>query len=493
MKILFAASEMYPLIKTGGLADVAWSLPRALAREGNDVHVVLPAYHELLKKVTDFRIVGWLAVPGVEKMHKARIMEVRDKGFDAAIWLVDIPELFCRLGNPYSTPEGYDWPDNAERFASFSRAVAALAVDEAGIGWSADVVHSNDWQTGLVSAFLSLHKHNVVKVFTIHNLAYGGHYSHEEFNRLKLPWEWWSHEALEFYNGFSMLKGGIIFSDQITTVSPTYAQEICTPEFGYGFEGLLRSRQHKLSGILNGIDTEEWDPASDPLIPHHYQASQPDAVVIKRKNRQALLRELGAPARQQRIASPVLGFIGRLVEQKGIDLLLHAIPALLDNTNARFVILGSGQADYEQRLATLSARHPDRVYTYIGYSEQIAHKIEAGSDLFLMPSRFEPCGLNQMYSLRYGTPPVVHRTGGLADTVTHATEESIKAGEGTGFVFEEQHPQALIDAVTYALSLRGRHKLWRQLVDNAMRQQHDWAESARHYLKLYRQELSLKA
>ena len=487
MKVLFTASEMYPLIKTGGLADVAYSLPRALAAAGAEVKVVLPAYHELLKKVESFRIVGWLQIPGVEQNHKARIIEIQDDDFDVPIWLVDIPQLFCRPGNPYSSPEGYDWPDNAERYASFSRAVAALAVDEAGAGWTADVVHSNDWQTGLVPAFLSTQKRALTKVFTIHNLAYGGHYSHEEFNQLKLPWDWWSHEAMEFYNGFSMLKAGIVFSDHVTTVSPAYAREICTPEYGYGFEGLLRSRQHKLTGILNGIDTDEWNPADDAHIPHHYDAGQPDVMASKRKNRQALLKALGANSKQQRNAAPLLGFVGRLVEQKGIDLLLHAIPNLLQTTNARFVILGSGQTDYEQRLITFADKYPERIYTHIGYSEELAHLVEAGADLFLMPSRFEPCGLNQMYSLRYGTPPVVHKTGGLADTVTHASEETIKDGSGNGFVFEDQHPDALTNTVKYALTLRGRHKLWKMLVSNAMAEQHDWSESARQYLKLYEQ------
>ncbi len=487
MKVLFTASEMYPLIKTGGLADVAYSLPRALAQAGADVKIVLPAYHELLKKVESFRIIGWLQIEGVSQAHKARIIEVQDSGYDVPIWLVDIPQLFCRPGNPYSSPEGYDWPDNAERYASFSRAVAALAIDAAGTGWAADVVHSNDWQTGLVPAFLSQEKRALTKIFTIHNLAYGGHYSHEEFNQLKLPWEWWSHEAMEFYNGFSMLKAGIVFSDHVTTVSPTYAREICTPEYGYGFEGLLRSRQHKLTGILNGIDTDDWDPSSDPHIPVHYSAGQKDVVASKRKNRQALLKALGANSRQQRNAAPVLGFIGRLVEQKGIDLLLHAIPRLLKETNARFVVLGSGQSDYEQRLAALAEQSPDRVYLHIGYSEALAHLVEAGADLFLMPSRFEPCGLNQMYSLRYGTPPVVHQTGGLADTVSHATEQTILEGSGNGFVFEDQHPDALVNAIVEALALRSRQKLWKQLVNNAMQEENDWSGSARQYLELYKQ------
>ncbi len=487
MKVLFTASEMYPLIKTGGLADVAWSLPQALAEEGADVRIVLPAYQEIMKQITRFQIVGWLKLPGVEGEYTARVLEVQDESLPVSIWLIDIPPLFCRPGNPYSNPEGFDWSDNAERYAVFSRAVAALAVDRASIGWVPDVVHCNDWQTGLVPAFLSLENSPVIKIFTIHNLAYGGHYSHDEFMSLKLPSEWWSHEALEFYNGFSMLKAGIVFSDHVTTVSPTYAREICTPEFGYGFEGLLHSREHKLTGILNGIDMDQWNPATDPFLAQNYNSADDDLMLAKRANRQALLKEFGANSKQSRSAAPVLGFIGRLVEQKGVDLLLKVIPGLLANTRARFVILGSGQPDYEQRLQQLAELHPDRVFLYLGYSEQLAHRVEAGSDLFLMPSRFEPCGLNQLYSLRYGTPPVVHSTGGLADTVVHASADALRLGTATGFVFTQQSADALYDVIDYALSLRRRPKVWKKLVQNAMLQRFDWHDSAQQYLDLYQQ------
>ena len=491
MNVLFAASEMYPLIKTGGLADVAWSLPQALAEEGADVRIVLPAYQEIMKQITKFQIVGWLKLPGVEREYTARVLEINDTSLPVKVWLIDIPLLFCRPGNPYSDPEGFDWPDNAERYAVFSRAVAALAVDRASIGWVPDVVHCNDWQTGLVPAFLSLESSPVIKIFTIHNLAYGGHYSHDEFVSLKLPSEWWSHELLEFYNGFSMLKAGIVFSDHVTTVSPTYAGEICTPKFGYGFEGLLHSREHKLTGILNGIDMDQWNPASDPYLAQNYDSAGDKLMVAKRANRQALLKELGANSKQSRSAAPVLGFIGRLVEQKGVDLLLKVIPKLLANTRARFVILGSGQPDYEKRLQRLAELHPERVFLYLGYSEALAHRIEAGSDLFLMPSRFEPCGLNQLYSLRYGTPPVVHSTGGLADTVVHASAEALRLGTATGFVFTQQNADALYDVIDYALSLRRRPKVWKQLVQNSMSQRFDWHDSAQQYLDLYQQYQSI--
>jgi starch synthase len=487
MKVLFTSSEMYPLIKTGGLADVSWSLPQALAANGADVRIVLPAYLDIMKQIKTFRIAGWLELLGVNRHYDARVIEVQDETLPVNLWLIDIPELYCRAGNPYLDPDGYDWPDNAERFTVFSRAVAGLAVDHANTGWTPDVVHSNDWQTGLVAAFLSLQSSPVIKIFTIHNLAYGGHYSHDEFMALKLPSEWWSHESLEFYSGFSMLKAGIVFSDHVTTVSPTYAKEICTADFGYGFEGLLHSRQHKLTGILNGIDSDKWNPATDSSLAANYSPGQDDILEAKRKNRQALLKAFGANLKQSRSAAPVLGFIGRLVEQKGVDLLLQVIPRLLANTTARFVVLGSGQADYEQRLQQLSELHADRVFLHLGYSEPLAHQIEAGSDLFLMPSRFEPCGLNQLYSLRYGTPPVVHKTGGLADTVVHASAEALHQGTATGFVFTRQHADALYDAIDYALSLRRRPKVWKKLVQNAMHQHFDWQDSAQQYLDLYQQ------
>ncbi len=482
MNVLFAASEAYPLVKTGGLGDVAYSLPKALHARGADIRLILPGYHDLLRQLDAMRIAGWLEVRGSERTLGVRVLETRHPAYPFPLWIVDCPPLFDRPGNPYVAENGRDWPDNAERFAVFARTVALLAQDAAGLGWRADVVHSHDWQTGLVPAFLADLAMPPRTVFTIHNLAYGGYFPHADFVRLQLPAHWWSPEGVEFHGGLSMLKSGIVYADAITTVSPTYAEEICTPEFGYGLDGLLRSRRHKLTGILNGIDTEAWNPATDPHLPAHYSKTriQPG----KRRNKRALLERF-QPVDDTLLDAPLLGTVGRLVEQKGIDWILAAMPVLLAESDARFVLLGSGQALYEQKLQRLAQQHPDRIMVEIGYDEELAHRIEAGADLFLMPSRFEPCGLNQMYSLRYGTPPVVFRTGGLADTVVDADAPHCADGTATGFVFDQPEVSGFLHAIRRALDLYRQPKAWRRLQQAGMRQNFDWSESAGHYLSLY--------
>jgi starch synthase len=307
---------------------------------------------------------------------------------------------------------------------------------------------------------------------------------HSDFVRLQLPSHWWSHEGVEFHGGFSMLKAGIVYADAVTTVSPTYAAEICTPEFGYGLDGLLLSRQYKLHGILNGIDTAIWNPSTDPLLPAHYSAGRINPG--KRRNKQALLARFLPQVDDAALGAPLLGLVGRLVEQKGIDWVLAAMPKLLAETDVRFVMLGSGQVVYEQRLARLAKQHPSRVFVEIGYDESLAHQIEAGADLFLMPSRFEPCGLNQMYSLRYGTLPVVYKTGGLADTVVDANgEANLASASANGFVFDRPDVAAFLDAVRRALAVYRQPPQWRKLQQTGMRQSFDWSESAAHYLTLY--------
>ena len=298
MNVLFTASETYPLLKTGGLGDVVYSLPHALSELGLDVRVLLPGYRDILSQVSDIEIIGWLTVQGANRTHDVRVVSASHPGFDLRLWIIDCATLYDRPGNPYLHPDGYDWPDNAERFAVFSRAAAMLAMDVLESGWRADVVHSHDWQTGLVSAFLSLEAHPPRTVFTIHNLAYGGHFSQTEFMNLKLPGHWWSGEGVEFYGGFSMLKAGLVYSDAITTVSPTYAAEICTPAFGYGMEGILQANSHKLSGILNGVDYATWDPAHDPFLAGRYDAAD---LTGKRSPIAAGRRALGTvPAEERR-------------------------------------------------------------------------------------------------------------------------------------------------------------------------------------------------
>lgn len=483
-KILFVASEAYPLVKTGGLGDVVHSLPHALQARGADVRLMLPGYRALLSQLSGLHILGWIEVRGADGPVSVRILEARHHEFAFPLWIADCPQLFDRPGNPYAGPDGQDWPDNAERFAVFARAAAELARDVLDLGWQPAVVHAHDWQTGLVPAFLAGQPLRPKTVFTIHNLAYGGYFSHGDFVRLHLPSQWWSVDGAEFHGGFSMLKAGIVYADAVTTVSPTYAEEIRTPEFGYGLDGLLRAVGPKLSGILNGIDTTVWNPSTDAHLPAHYSAAriQPG----KRRNKQALLERFLGHASTAAMQAPLIGSVGRLVEQKGVDWMLAAMPTLLAESDVRFVILGSGQASYEQKLRRLAQQHPERVMIRLGYEEALAHSIEAGADMFLMPSRFEPCGLNQMYSLRYGTPPIVFRTGGLADTVVDASTAALEDGSATGFVFDAPYVEALLDAIRRALDLYRQPARWRRLQQAGMRASFGWAESADRYLALYR-------
>jgi len=484
-KILFVASEAYPLVKTGGLGDVAYSLPHALHDRGADIRLVLPGYRALLRQLEQVRILGWLDVRGAEGIVSARILETRHPDFAFPLWIVDCPPLFDRAGNPYVNASGLDWPDNAERFTVFARVAALLAQDALDIGWQPNVVHTHDWQTGLVAAFLADQPLRPKTIFTIHNLAYGGHFSHTDFVRLQLPGPWWSSEGVEFHGGFSMLKAGIVYADAVTTVSPTYAAEICTPEFGYGLDGLLLSLQHKLHGILNGIDTRLWNPSTDPHLPAHYSMSR--ILPGKRRNKQALLERFLPQADDASMQAPLLGLIGRLVEQKGIDWVLAAIPVLLAETDARFVLLGSGQTLYEQKLMRLARQYPNRVFVEIGYDEPLAHLIEAGADMFMMPSRFEPCGLNQMYSLRYGTPPIVYKTGGLADTVIDANAATLEDSSANGFMFDRPDVADFVAAIRRAIDLYHQPSQWRRLQQTGMRQSFEWSDSADHYLALYTQ------
>lgn len=483
LKILFAASEAYPLMKTGGLGDVAYSLPHAVAACGQEVRLLLPGYRDLLRQLDQARILGWLEVRGMGGNVSVRVLETWHADFAFPLWIADCPALFDRPGNPYLAAPGQDWPDNAERFSVFARVAAMLSEDALGLDWRPDAVHANDWQTGLVPAFLAELLVRPKTVFTIHNLAYGGHFSHGDFVRLQLPGHWWSPEGVEFHGGFSMLKAGIVFADAVVTVSPTYAEEIRTPAFGCGLDGLLSSRAHKLFGILNGIDTRVWDPASDPFLAGRYSMSRINPG--KRRNKQALLARFLPEAGADAVQAPLLGLVGRMVEQKGIDWVLAAIPLLLAETDARFVVLGSGEPGMEQKFARLAKQHPERVLLQIGYDEPLAHLIEAGADLFLMPSRFEPCGLNQMYSLRYGTPPVVFRTGGLADTVVDATPEALAAGRATGFVFDTPTVEAFVDAIRRGLELMRKPAAWRRLQQTGMARRFGWDDSAAQYLALY--------
>ncbi|NMT63620.1 glycogen synthase GlgA [Marinobacter orientalis] len=472
-RVLFATSEVYPLVKTGGLADVSASLPEALCRLNYDVHILLPGYPDAIKaaraagsrRKCRFRI----------GQYEVSLWRTRLPGTAVTLWLVDCPPLFDRPGNPYQNEKGQDWWDNAHRFELFAKVGAMMATGEVGLNWRPDLVHCNDWQTGLIPVFLEHCPQRPGTVFTIHNLAYQGLFSHETFRALGLPDSLWHWDQLEFHGQLSFIKGGLVFSDRITTVSPGYAREIQTPEFGNGLDGLLRHRQSRLTGILNGIDTRVWNPEDDPELAFHYG---PGHLKNKAQCQAHLQRELGLEVN----GGPLLGFIGRLVGQKGVDWLIEVMPELLER-GCQFVLLGSGEAGYHETLMELARQWPGQMSLTIGYDEGLSHRITAGCDMFLMPSRFEPCGLNQMYSLRYGTVPVVHAVGGLSDTVQDPEEAGlIKAN---GFRFSEASAQALLAAVTRALGYFRSRKQWRRLQENGMAADYSWKQRAHDYSDLY--------
>jgi len=475
-RILFVASEAHPLVKTGGLGDVAGSLPVALQSLGADVRLLLPAYRDAVTRAGKLKTVASLPIAGLEAPVK--ILEGRLPGTALTVWLADFPPAYDRPGNPYLDPRGQPWPDNAMRFALLAHVATALALGRSRIKWHPDVVHGHDWQAGLVPVLLAQEKTRPATVFTIHNLAYQGLFPHQAFTALALPPELWSPEALEFHDQLSFMKAGLVFADQLTTVSPTYAREIQTREFGDGLDGLLRHRAARLSGILNGIDDSEWDPARDRFLARNYSAGK---LQGKSANKLALQREFGLPPDAD---APLIGMVGRLVAQKGIDLVLDALPGLMHRP-LQLVLLGSGEAGYETALLQQAARYKDRLAVRIGYDEGLAHRIEAGADMFLMPSRFEPCGLNQLYSLRYGTIPVVRRAGGLADTVVDATPENISHGKATGIVFQQPVTSALLGAVDRALTLWRDDGRWQKIMLTGMRQDFSWRHSAAEYMQLY--------
>ncbi|WP_438970005.1 glycogen synthase GlgA [Methylophaga sp.] len=479
-KILFASSEVHPLMKTGGLADVSASLPIALHEHGQDVRIIMPAYRKCLQQLEKLETVVSIKLDGYHL--PVDILEATLPGTDVKLWLLHSPHHYDRDGGPYSHPEGHDWEDNAARFALFSRLIAKIAVNQAGLDWQPDVLHCNDWQTGLAPALLSTHKNRPDIVFTIHNLAYQGLFSFDVFQALDLPDTLWNINGLEFYGMMSFMKAGLVYADHITTVSPTYAKEICSYELGYGLEGLLalRAEQDRLSGILNGIDTDAWDPSRDALISKNYSFK---LIRNKMLNKTALQQQFFLNENKD---SLLVGIISRLVSQKGIDLAIKTMTNLLEaGHDVQLICLGSGEHVYEQDLRILRARFPDKVAITIGYDEILSHQIEAGADVFLMPSRFEPCGLNQMYSLRYGTLPVVRNTGGLADTVVDASDENRKAGVANGFCFNDATVESLQTTLLRVVALFQRPRIWRSMINVAMQHDFSWENSANTYIELY--------
>lgn len=468
------ASETLPYSKTGGLADVLGALPAALVRLGWGVTVVTPRYR------------GIEAGTSVERLsisigtHRFDVGFFEDTRADGVhVLLLDVPELFDREGL-YHVGHA-DYPDNARRFALLAKASLEWVARR---GTPVDIVHAHDWQAGLAPVYLRtmFGAHPVLggtaSVFTIHNLAYQGLFEPDWLPRLDLPWDLFSIDRLEYWGRVSFLKGGINDSTMITTVSRTYAKEIQTREFGCGFEGILQRRADDLVGILNGIDREVWNPTNDPHLPAPFDSLD---LSGKRAAKAAVLARFGLPADEATIGRPLIGMISRMVDQKGLDL-IAANAAHLPDLDASFVVLGTGEHRYQDMWRDLARQHPDRIGVHIGFDEGLAHLIEGGADLFLMPSRFEPCGLNQMYSLRYGTVPIVRAVGGLADTVVNWTPRRRQA---TGIVFDDYTPEALLDALNRALSLYRRPDVWRAMQLAGMQRDYSWDHSAREYVKVY--------
>ena len=473
-RILFAASEAFPLIKTGGLGDVSGSLPRALLGLKQDVRLILPAYTEVLDRAGRVKTLAEITL----RHLTVRLLAGTLPGSRVPLYLVDCPELFKRPGNPYLAADGRPWPDNAWRYMIFAEAVVQLANDQLGLKWQPEVVHCNDWQTGLIPALLSRQTHRPATVFTIHNLAYQGLFPYQTFLDLGLPADLWHFDGLEYHDQLSFIKGGLIFADQINTVSPSYAREIQTPEFGYGLDGLLRHRAAALSGIINGIDTKEWNPGTDPFLAHTYNRRSLGHKLI---NKAALQDNLGLLPDADML---LIGFVGRLVEQKGVDIILAGLEKIF-SLPVQLALLGSGETRFETALLDWAERLPDRIAIKIGYSESLAHQIEAGSDVFLMPSRFEPCGLNQMYSMRYGTLPIVRNVGGLADTVTDANTANLAANTATGFVFSGDQGTDLYQTLARACELYTNKLQWKTVQLTGMAKDFSWQNSAQEYVKLY--------
>ncbi|GAB6141547.1 glycogen synthase GlgA [Methylosoma difficile] len=476
-KILFVTAEAHPLIKTGGLADVSGSLPKALAELGEDVRILIPNY-QAIKCAEAVYFKSTVRIADAGRSVDVNLLETRLPDSNVIVWLVDFAEYFGLPGNPYVDASGEAWPNNAERFALLCRVAVEVAQNRSYLDWQADIVHCNDWQTGLVPALLSLESRRPATVFTIHNMAYQGVFEKSAFTALNLPNALWHMGGVEYNGWLSFLKGGLAYADRITTVSPTYADEIQTADYGYGLEGLLSYRKSVLSGIINGIDAEHWDPAADAYIA---QAFDSKTLAKKLGNKTALQAQFALPVDKK---IPLFALISRLVEQKGIDLILESLEDLLAEP-LQFVLLGSGDKSFEQQLLAFAERYPNKMAVKIGYDEGLSHLIEAGADVFLMPSRFEPCGLNQIYSQRYGTIPIVRNTGGLADTVTDTLPESIANHTATGFVFNDASPGSFTEAVKRALLVYSLPKVWKQLQVNGMKKDYSWQESAKHYQALY--------
>lgn len=476
MKVLHVAAEVFPLVKTGGLADVVAALPVALAEAGADVRLLLPGLPPILEAVQSARPV--IDIGSCFGALRVRLLLGRMPGTKLPVYVVDAPYLYKRGGSPYQDSHGEEWPDNLQRFALLGWVAAHLAAEDADPQWAPRIVHAHDWHAAMACAFMADHPGTqAASVFTVHNLAFQGLFPMHDWALLGLASRLMSPAGLEFHGQLSFMKAGLNFADRITTVSPQYAREIATHEFGCGLDGVIRGRGAAVAGIINGIDCTVWNPAADPAIAHRYDADRPSG---KRECKAALQQELGLEVDREAL---LLTVVSRLTSQKGLDLVLAALPTLVKQ-GVQFAVQGTGEPALEAAFRMAAATHPGRVQVHIGYDEARAHRLVAGADVIAVPSRFEPCGLTQMYGLRYGTLPVVRRVGGLADTVKD---------EATGFVFDAATPAAFERAVQRALEAFRQPGRWQALMRSAMAERLSWDGPAREYLALYTGALTTAA
>lgn len=475
LRVLSVAAEAFPLIKTGGLADVVGALPAALAHENVTVRTLLPGYPQVMAAVREAQ-----AVHAFANLHGGPAQVLAARASSSDWYVLDAPHLYARDGGPYADAYGHMWSDNAFRFAALARAAAAIG-QGALAEFVPDVVHAHDWQAGLAPAYLHYAgRPRPGTVMTVHNLSFQGEFGSGLLDALGLPWHAYAIDGVEYYGAIGYLKAGLQLADRITTVSPTYAEEIRTPEGGMGLDGLLRHRAHDLTGILNGIDDTLWDPATDRALAAHFDARHRAA---RAENRKALAARTGLADTPDAL---LFGVISRLSWQKGMDLVLYALPTLLAG-GAQLVMLGSGDPGLEGAFVDAAKRNPGRVAAHIGYAEDLAHLIQAGADAILVPSRFEPCGLTQLCALRYGALPVVTRVGGLADSVVDANDVAIAAGVATGFQFAPANGEHLAFAIDRVLALWKDPALWRRLQARAMATDVGWRHPAKRYASLYRE------